>query len=256
METLFIPSKGRAANCKFIQAINGQKVNCIVVVEKEDYEAYSELYKNVNYMILPESNQGISYVRNYIKKHATETGLSHYWMVDDDVSGIFKREGTKLIRIEFEGLQEIENRFKSFEETGICSLEYSQFAWSASKPLVKNSFCDVFVFINVENTKGIEYRKYLEGKEDRDFAMQIVDKDFKTYRSTEFAFSAPKNGSNKGGLKESFYDVGGREKVCSERMVETWGQDVCGINIKPDGRIDVKINWNNLGSARNQLSMF
>jgi hypothetical protein len=132
-------------------------------------------------------------------------------------------------------------------------LEYGQFAWSQTKPFVFNSFCDCCVF--VDNTKifGLRYRAYLEGKEDRDFAMQVVKSGNKTARTTLYAFNAPTNGSNAGGLKEIFYDAG-KELQCVERMIETWGNNICIPITKENGRQDVKIMWNEINS--NQISLF
>ena len=253
METLFIPSKNRVKNCKFIQYCYENKIPAIVVLEPEDQMQYREAYPNMQYMILPESNQGISFVRNFIKRYAEQAGLSHYWMSDDDVTNIYRREGTKMIKIGFKDLQEIEDKFKGIDNASLCSLEYQQFAWSATKPLIKDSFCDVFVFVNVKNAQGVYYRPYAEGKEDRDFAMQLIKKGTNTYRSTEFGFAAPKNGSNAGGLKETFYDLEGRESVCCDRMIELWGENVCYKIVKPDGRIDLKINWKEINSLQSSL---
>ena len=97
------------------------------------------------------------------------------------------------------------------------------------------------------------YRNYVEGKEDRDFAMQVIQNGLKTARNTLFSFSCPANGSNKGGLKEIFYDLG-KELQCCKNMVDLWGQDICQHYVKPDGRNDVKIHWNKIKSK--QMSLF
>jgi hypothetical protein len=133
------------------------------------------------------------------------------------------------------------------------SLENRQFAWSANKDMVLNSFCDSCVF--VDNTKlfGLRYRTYVEGKEDRDFAMQVIKLGQKTGRTTLYAFSAPANGSNAGGLKEIFYDLG-KEKVCVQRMIELWGENICIPITKENGRNDIKIMWNNINT--NQITLF
>ena len=119
--------------------------------------------------------------------------------------------------------------------------------------MVLNSFCDSCVFVDNTKLNGLRYREYLEGKEDRDFAMQVIKLGQKTARSTLYAFNAPTNGSNAGGLKEIFYDLG-KEKICVERMIETWGENICVPIIKKSGRNDIKIMWNNINS--NQITLF
>ena len=103
-----------------------------------------------------------------------------YILSDDSILRKFKSNALKQAQ-------------EQFISNGIAlgSLEYRQFAWSANKDMVLNSFCDSCVF--VDNTKlfGLRYREYLEGKEDRDFAMQVIKLGQKTGRTTLFAFSAP-----------------------------------------------------------------
>lgn len=250
MEHIFIPSKKRSTNSPFIGMCNS--VQCLefsVVVEQEDLEDYKAVYPMVHYIVLPLSNQGITYVRNFIKQYASNNGLKKYWMIDDDINGLYRREGQKMIKDGIDILRQAEVQFSSLQNAGMCGLEYQQLAWSATKDQVKNSFCDCVVLIDVEKTNNITYRPHVEGKEDRDFAMRVIEKGFDTYRSTLYAFSAPANGSNKGGLKESFYDLG-KEALCAERMVELWGAEVCQQITKPNGRKDVKIHWDRIRNKK------
>lgn len=249
---IFIPTKNRVDNSTLLKFAdeNNQVVN--VVLEPQDYENYKIKYPDFNYLVLPINNGGITYVRNYIKQYTENNSIDNYWQLDDDLTGLFYREGTKLIRTDFNALKQAQEQFIS-NTIALGSLEYRQFAWSANKDMVLNSFCDSCVF--VDNTKlfGLRYREYVEGKEDRDFAMQVIKLGQKTGRSTLYAFSAPANGSNAGGLKEIFYDLG-KEKICVQRMVETWGENICIPITKENGRNDIKIMWNNINT--NQITLF
>jgi len=254
METLniFIPTKNRIDNSTLLKFAEGTTQKITAVVEPQDYENYKIKYPNFNYLVLPINNGGITYVRNYIKEYTENNSIHNYWQLDDDLTGLFYREGTKLIRTDFDALKQAQQQFKN-NEIALGSLEYRQFAWSANKEMVLNSFCDSCVF--VDNTKlfGLRYREYVEGKEDRDFAMQVIKLGQTTGRTTLFAFSAPANGSNAGGLKEIFYDLG-KEKVCVQRMIELWGENICIPIIKDNGRNDIKIHWNNINT--NQITLF
>jgi hypothetical protein len=79
-------------------------------------------------------------------------------------------------------------------------------------------------------------------KLDRDFTLQVLSLGYDTLRTFKYAFSCPKNGSNAGGL-QGVYQTDGEELRNSQRMCELWGAQVCKLNIKSDGRPDVKINW-------------
>lgn len=250
---IFIPSKGRAGASKTIEQLlaHGQEIR--VVVEPQDEESYKAAYPGSILTILPENNKGISFVRNWILEHCRNVGIEWYWMLDDDISNFYHREGTKMLKDDYTVLIKAQEIFTKIPKIAQASLEYQQIAWSASKDYTLNSYQDVCVCINSKRTGNIIYREYVNLKEDRDFTMQIIKSGFDTCRVSLYAFAAPKNGSNKGGLKE-VYDTEGREKICSERMIELWGDSICRLNIKEDGRPDTKIMWKEI--RKTQTSLF
>lgn len=252
MKNVFVPSKNRIKNAKLLFMAVEQDYPLNVVVEPQDFEAYKTAFPTLRIMSLPENNQGISYVRNWIKSFAKNAGLASYWQLDDDISALSYREGSKLIKDTIERVLTVAQQELEKEGAALGGLEYGQFAWCATKDFAVNSFCDVAVWVDVQKTSGIEYRPYFEGKEDRDFAMQVIKAGYKTMRFTLGAFNAPKNGSNAGGLKETFYDAG-KEQQCADRMVEYWGENVCQRITKSDGRPDVKIKWDRITSTQSSL---
>lgn len=239
--TIYIPSKGRAGNVKTLDAL-GTNDNVVLVVEPQDYKSYKEAHPDIKIIKIPRNDKGIAYVRNQILKNDN----TWHWVLDDDISGFYFRQGTKMIKAPG---NKILNRYAknitTNENIVVAGFEYQQFAWSANKPYKYNTYCDVAVMINgkVANENKIAYDETLPLKVDRDFILQCLTKGFLSVRTTLFAFSAPKNGSNKGGLKEIAYDVGGKEESASKLMVAKWGTQICSMNYKNDGRPDVKIEW-------------
>ena len=252
MENIYVPSKNRVSNATLLKFASDNNVVLNVVIEPQDEIRYKKIYPNFNFIILPKNDGGITYVRNFIKEYTSSKGLKSYWQLDDDITGLFIRQNTRLLRGNFDVLQYAEEQFVK-NNIALGALEYRQFAWSATKELIENSFCDSCVWVNNVATVDIQYREYVEGKEDRDFAMQVIKSGQKTARTTLYAFSAPPNGSNAGGLKEIFYDVN-KEQVCVQRMVEIWGDKICVPITKDNGRNDVKIMWNEINN--NQMSLF
>jgi hypothetical protein len=251
MTSIYVPSKNRSQTSALLKLAKTFNISLAIVVEPQEFEIYQKAYPEHQVISLPEDNRGITYVRNFIKTHAESYQLKSYWQLDDDISGFFTREGTKLIKSDFSVLDEAQMYFQD-HKIALGALEYRQFAWSATKDVILNSFCDVCVYVDLELTRGIKYREYVEGKEDRDFAMQVVKSRNKTGRYTKAAFSAPANGTNEGGLKEIFYDLG-KEEICVDRMVEYWGENICVPITKPNGRKDIKIKWNLINSAQTSL---
>ncbi len=252
MENIFVPSKNRLDNASLLNYADQNNFVINVIVEPQDYKNYKNKFSNFNLIELPKNNGGITYVRNFIKDYTEKIGLEYYWQIDDDINGFYIRENTKLIKSNFEILNKAKEQFIK-NNIALGALEYRQFAWSASKEIIFNSFCDSCVYVDNTKTNGLRYRPYVEGKEDRDFAMQVIKSGKKTGRTTLYAFSAPANGSNNGGLKEIFYDLG-KEDICVSRMVELWGDNICKPIKKENGRNDVKIMWNEIN--KNQLELF
>lgn len=249
---IFIPTKNRVDNSTLIKFAQTQNEQVTIVLEPQDYEKYKNKFPDFEYLILPINNGGITYVRNYIKEYTENNSIDNYWQLDDDITGLFYRKDAKLIRTGFDALINAQNEFIN-NNIALGGLEYGQFAWSQTKNFVINSFCDSCVFVDNTKTNGLRYRPYVEGKEDRDFAMQVIKSGQKTARTTLYAFNAPTNGSNAGGLKEIFYDLG-KELICVNRMIELWGEDICMPIVKKSGRNDIKIMWNKINS--NQISLF
>ena len=249
---IFVPSKNRVSNAKLLHIANEQNFKLTVVIEPQDEIKYREVFINLDFLILPINNGGITYVRNFIKEYTEKNNIDQYWQLDDDISNLYHRDGTKMIKDNFDVLNKASESFMA-NNIALGGLEYQQFAWSSTKEFVNNSFCDSCVFVDNTKLNGLRYRKYVEGKEDRDFAMQVIKLGQKTARTTLYAFTAPPNGSNAGGLKEIFYDLG-KEQICVSRMVELWGENICIPIVKDNGRNDVKIMWNKINS--NQISLF
>ena len=248
---IFVPTKNRVNNSTLLKYAQEVNQPITAVVEPQEYDAYKLKYPDFTFLVLPINNGGITYVRNFIKDYTEVNGIANFWQLDDDITGLFYREGTKLIRTDFDALVQAQVQFKN-NGVALGSLEYRQFSWSATKDIIYNSFCDSCVFVDNTKTFNLRYRVYVEGKEDRDFAMQVIKSGKKTARITLFAFSSPANGTNAGGLKEIFYDLG-KEQICVSRMVELWGENICVPIIKENGRNDVKIYWNNINSTQSTL---
>jgi hypothetical protein len=250
---IFVTTKSRYENCKTVDLIGNYK-NLYIVVEPQEYDQYKNKYQDFNIIQLPENNKGLSYARNYIKKQTEQNNIQDYWLLDDDISYFYEREGTKLNRIDFKTCLNNSKQFFKQNNIAVGALEYRQYAWSSTKRLIENSFCDSAVFIDNNLTKGLRYNEDLKLKIDRDFCIKTIKAGNKTGRDTFYAFSVPPNGSNKGGLKEMAYDVEGLERNMCLKMVEIWGSDICQHIIKEDGRNDLKIHWNNINT--NQITLF
>jgi len=233
---VYVPSKGRPEGPS--PAMNVLPLQ--MVVEPQEADAYRHLPHKLH--VLPESNRGIAFVRNWIKNHAEAEGHPWFWMIDDDISKFYEVAGSRCLPLDAkEALLRAQSLAEKYPNVAQVSLEYQQFAWSARNPVRLNSYCDVCVGVNTDYSSFIHYRPEVNLKEDRDFTLQLLASGRDTLRACHVAFSAPKNGSNKGGLA-SVYAEKGKEAAASQRLVKAW-PGVCEMQVKKDGRVDAKIHW-------------
>ncbi len=250
---ILVPSKGRPT-CPTSKILSAAGVPHAVVVEPQDNYTYAgQLSTHAELWQLPENNQGIAYVRNWIKDRMTNLGARWYWMLDDDITQTYLAE-------EIEGLTSrrlvkrdpalvlarAQGVFLSVGQVAQGALEYGQFSWSAKKDHAIG-YCDVAVAINTVRSQGARYRAEMNLKEDRDFTLQLLTAGYLTVRASHCAFQAPKNGSNQGGLYDQYR--AGLEEQASRRMEAAW-PGICKFQPKKDGRPDVKINWRAFKPAR------
>lgn len=250
---ILIPSKSRAGKSKLLAKLNETPgITVYLFVEPQELHTYTFNYPRLNIVDIMQSNQGITFVRNLIRRFAEEYQFPYYWMLDDDITDFYLRDGQKMIKSDVVTvLQEAEVVFIQ-QQAWLGALDYQQLAWSATRPWIEDSFCEVCGWNDTRLTMGLRYRPEVEGKEDRDFAMQVLKAGGKNVRSTLHAFAAPKNGSNAGGLSESFYGVDGKEEQCVDELIKLWPGVVVKIR-KDDGRVDARINWKDIKSGQKSV---
>jgi hypothetical protein len=243
MYPVLIATKGRAGQSKAITALINERIEHYLFVEPQEMSTYAAAYPETQFQErligLTENDKGITFARRACLQYARARQFHWFWMMDDDVSGMFLVKENKCVRAPFSVvLKGAEDALTVLPNLGIGALEYGQYAWASKKDYAMNSYCDVAVLINVPRTMAINYRENC--KEDRDFVLQALQLGLQSARASRFAFSAPKNGSNKGGLHDAY--KAGLENHWSKRMVELW-PGICEHHVKKDGRPDVKIKW-------------
>lgn len=235
---VYIPSKGRPDSI----LINKHLQFSYVVIEPQDRLLYEKKIGKGRLIVLPKNDQGIAYARQFILDYARSQKEIWYWMLDDDIVAFYRTKNAKLLPDSAESiLIEAEKLILGHSFIGQASLEYSQFAWSQTKSCRFYGYCDVAVAINTTLTPMVNYRTEMNLKEDRDFTLQVLAGGARTMRCSMLSFKAPKNGSNKGGLFD-VYAKRGREESAVDKMCIAW-PGIVTKHVKPDGRVDCKINW-------------
>ncbi len=225
----FIPTKGRL-NTNTYKLFEEAGIKVIHFIEPQEIEKYNVPNK-VNIL---ENNRGIGYVRNFMLSYAKQNNYDWVIMCDDDVAsfGIYNGKTIKKdASIWFNILEKAKKL--PFELIGI---NYIQHAWHEKTSYsVNKKFVEVCVLMNISKIKW-NYRQEFNLKEDRDFALQTIQKGNGILRFNHYWFSCPDVGSNTGGLRNEYKakkDEESAKKMCSE-----WNPF---ITLKRKGeRIDMK----------------
>jgi hypothetical protein len=240
---IYVVSRGRAATCGTGRLLVTADLSFRLVVEPHERAAYALAFPQAKIVELPERDRGLAYARQHTLSHAMASWAGWFWMLDDDLTGLFEIVDSRCQRRSAGAvLGAASKTLDACTAQGQAALEYSQFAWSAAGRPKLNSYCDVCVAIHTRRTGGARFRPETGVKVDRDFTLQVLASGWQTIRLTRWAFAAPENGSNAGGLCEE-YQTDGREAAASQKMAEFWGPQICRPRTKRNGRPDVEINW-------------
>jgi hypothetical protein len=217
---VFIPSKGRPATQAY-NLFNNNNFSVTHVVEPADKLAYQQA--NVpNLLVLPESNQGIAYVRNYILEHSRSIGAQWIWMVDDDVQGFGYAKQGKTIKGTSDILSSFQARVSPYKFP-LNGINYCQYAWSysngKSRFYINRKTAEVCTLIYIPKITW-QYRPRLNLKEDRDFCMQAIKYSDGIIVDTHSWFACPGVGSNAGGLQEHY--KANNDALAAARFVAEW----------------------------------
>lgn len=152
--SIYIPSKGRAGFTNTNRLLEARGLKYKFVVEPTDLDSYKEAYPESEFIVLPECDKGIAYVRNFIKNYSTSVGEEFHWQVDDDVKQL-KRSlyiDGKLKRINCPDISPFvlgHDIMKKYHNVGQVGLSHDIFVFTKPQPYELNKqACSVFMVRN------------------------------------------------------------------------------------------------------------
>jgi hypothetical protein len=196
---IYVPSKKRANIAKTPQLLENLKQPYVLVVEKEDLEEYKSVFPNAEYLVLPESNQGIIYARNEIKKNAEKRSSEYHWQIDDDIRGTCFSINAKETNLPItQALSVAESCVQSYENIGSIGLRHMAFSRTEKHTIGFNKI--VYTIQLLKTNTDIYFRD--NTIEDVDYTLQLLNKGFCTVVLNRLLFKAPSTGSEVGGNTE------------------------------------------------------
>ena len=240
---IYILSKGRPEKCPTTELFP----HATLVLEKEDVPKYEAAGVKNKIEVLPESNGGITVVRNWIIERAQSLGQKHIWMADDDINFLghagppIKKDDPIAI------LEDAERAFNYRSRVAQIGFEYVQI-WYNHNQVQINKAIQVISGFDTELFGKSRYVKGLDLKEDQDITLQLLSKGCNTVRLGHYAQSCPSIGMNKGGLHDTYQNREWLLDVC-KKMERRWlGTCKAFMSKKQGGMPEVKIKWREFGS--------
>jgi hypothetical protein len=170
---IYILSKGRPKSATIQALCDAGVFNWTIFVEQEDYDSYFDAMKLDCIEVLPKSNQGIVYVRNYIKQYSLARGEPFHWQMDDNIKNFRIRENNKNIKHNaLSCLAMCEDIVGSFENIGVAGLGHTAFAFGKPPTHHISINKQVYSCVLVDNNVPVTWT---EGTvEDTDYSLQVL----------------------------------------------------------------------------------
>lgn len=255
---VFIPSKGRPDQCSTLKCfIKNEEFfkSVFLFLEEADVPYYTHYhpYMKDNIITLPESNRGVSFVRDYILNYSESN--EDFWMMDDDLKhfGYLDDEGEPVIIEDTLALlkETIEIAKKNDTNIRLIGFDWKRFFHFHKNKRSKDSVtldssCVCHVgFINYGDVleKGLHYRTSLKLREDLDIMAQVIALGYHTALMHNAYFNPNAWGVNgpSGGLK-SVYQMNDIERKAGKRLQEIWGSDIVKIADKGNGKLSTQLS--------------
>ena len=178
---IYIISKGRADSRLTAKALEKLGINYRIVIEPQEYDAYSERIHEGKILTLPFSNlgQGSIPARNYVWEHARKTGAARHWILDDNLDGFYRlNENLKVKVVDENPFASVEDFVDRYENIPMAGLNYEFFADRRSKqpPLRLNTRVYSCILLSNDDGGTIEGGWAWRGRynEDTDLSLRIL----------------------------------------------------------------------------------
>jgi len=241
---VYIPSKGRADECKTARTLLDGGVPFRIVVEPQEYDRYAARYGEERVLTLPWDNPGsVIPARNWIKEHATAAGYERHWQIDDNVRKFGRIWRSRRLKCPpGPALKAAEDFTDRYENIAVSGLNYLTFAIpqrDSAKP--KDPFqlnCHVYSCTLTLNTTPHRWRGPYN--EDTDYCLQVLADGWCTVLFNAFWVDKQPTMTMKGGNAATLYQGDGRLRMA--RQLERQWPGVVTVSRKW-GRPQHVVNW-------------
>ena len=233
---IFIPSKGRPDGST-MRLLKEQDVGYICVIEEEDREAY-QMHPVA---VLPESNRGIGYSRNWI---ATQCRVP-FIRLDDDLKTFYRKTETGTQSITLKELLIELSEFGRTHDYSVVGCQRSFFGIS-SKPYVENREIAILLYV-----KGpIDYDESKRCFEDIDMVIRQILNKRKVAKMSNLVYFTTLSGCGKKGTGVDYSnELKRKEALRMKEQYPAFFEILEGETYHKQPRF--KVNWSKLNKYVN-----
>jgi hypothetical protein len=190
------------------------------VVEPRDLKDYRKRFPDVPTLVLPKEDQGLWFVRNWIKGYSRKRNEGSHWQIDDNIRA-FHIKPTETRKTISKRADDTLNRAEAivarYSNIGAAGLKHAAFAFAAKTDISVNQ--QVYSCVLLRNDTEARYRKGVV--DDTDYSMQILTSGFCTLLFNHLIIFKATTLTMTGGCTEIDYGGIGR-KIRSEGLQRAW----------------------------------
>jgi hypothetical protein len=217
--TIYIPSKKRFKITYTINLLLNSDRKFFIVIEPQDKNDYLSKFNIKNLLIIDKNDQGISYVRNWIKNYSIKNNEDYHWQIDDNIKNFKKRSNNKNENIAGPViLSNIENIVDKYTNIGIASPSHTVFAFAAKNEIEVNKQTYSCMLIN-NKINDVEFRNNVV--EDTDYNLQVLSKGFCTLLFKKLLIEKETTMKMAGGNTEISHS-GNKRFIRSKGLCKNW----------------------------------
>lgn len=211
---VYIISKGRHESRNTSRHLDKIGVPYHIVIEPQEYRAYSSVIDPAKILTLPFSNlgQGSIPARNWVWDHAIGTGAERHWILDDNINGFYRfQKNLKTPVGDGAIFRAAEDYVDRYMNVAIAGFNYFMFVTRKSPipPITLNT--RIYSCILLKN--DLPYRWRGRYNEDTDLSIRVLKDGLCTVLFNAFlAYKLPTM-TMKGGNTDELYQGDGRLKM-------------------------------------------
>jgi hypothetical protein len=203
---IYIVSKGRWESRLTAKALERVNIPYQIVIEPQEYNAYTAVIPPNNILTLPFGNlgQGSIPARNWIWEHALERGVKRHWILDDNIREFYRLHNNRLYRISsgvtFKVIEDFVDRYENIAQAG---MQYKMFAPRRSKhpPFILNTR----IYSCILNLNSLPFRWRGKYNEDTDLSLCLLKAGWCTILFNAFLAEKMATMTMKGGNTDELY---------------------------------------------------